>query len=467
MKQLYPYQSEVVPLLGTRNFLLADDAGLGKTLVALTAAHQYATGPILVVCPRMLKAWWAQSVADQYPEDANKVFVAGRGGRGLPFASAKGAGRCWFITHYEGLRMQVRANKFPLRGWDWVICDEAHRVKNRKAKVTKALWRLQPRRKIALTATPYGRSPSDMWALLHWLYPRGPEDAPDDQRQLYTSYWKFFGTFVDSYKPPGRPYHIERGPRNLSYLAQVLAPYYKRRTKDEVLDLPPLTYADVPVEINSKQEALYLQLLKESYAELCGQEVILENALVRMIRLHQCALDPRLVVDTGQVFPLGELPAKVRWLQEWLDDHPAEPVIIVSRYRKFVEFWLQDLAPEAVVVGGMTPKQHVAAFEAFERTGRLVGSIQALCEGLNLQAAATIIVTDGTWSPTVAYQMSQRIHRIGQTKHCQIIHLVGKLAGGRKSWTVDRLVRRALARRMSEAEIVNDFVKEIQEVGYE
>lgn len=204
-----------------------------------------------------------------------------------------------------------------------------------------------------------------------------------------------------------------------------------------------------------------MQLVKDAYAELAGKEVILENALVRFLRLHQCALDPGLLAEGLPMFPLGTVPAKVEWLQEWLADHPDEPVVIVSRYRRFVEKWLRGLAPEATIVGGMSQKAVQAALCTFNETGRLVGSLDAVKEGLNLQRSSTMIVTDGSWSPTAEYQLAQRIHRIGSKKPCQVIHLVAKLSTSKK-YTVDLLMRQALEKRWNDATLMNEFVASLQ-----
>jgi SNF2 family DNA or RNA helicase len=483
MQTLLPFQEAAVPHLARRNFLLADDCGLGKTLMAVEAAKRHARGPILVICPKPVKEWWAQVIREQ---GAGRVCIAGTSGRGCPYEQLNvmqvqvnpvipraNQGRepylLWVVAHTEAVRLQP---EMRLVEWDWIIADEAHRFKNRKAKQTRALWKLKSNRRIAMTATPYGRNPADMWALLHWLYPSGtPEVQGKMTHRLFTSYWKFFNEFVEAYKPPGEMYHIVQGPKRLNDLATLIEPFYRRMTKDEAnLGLPPITYSDVPVLINGKQEALYKRLVKDSYADLAGHEVILENALVKILRLHQCLLDPNLLVGDDRMFVLGQAPAKITWLMEWLNDHPDEPVVIISRYRRFVEEWLRELAPQSCIVGGMKDKAVTWALKEFRKPraeggGILVGSLAAAAEGLNLQHASTMIVTDGTWSPALAYQLSNRIHRIGQDRPCQVMHLVGVLTNGRKRRTVDHLVRRALTKRMSEQQMVDGFVKELQEVA--
>jgi len=449
--KLYDWQEEDANWLFNQNSLLAHACGLGKTVVAVEGAKRFAQGPILVIAPRSVKPFWEQVIQEQ---DAGYVGVCGRAGRGIPWARIKNYGfkrpLAWVVVHPEAVRISV--HELGRIYWGTIIVDEAHRFSNRNAQQTKALKRLRARRKLMLTATPYGKSPADMWALLNFLYP-----------EEFTSYWAFFDKYVESYRAPQQRFSVVMGPKNLPRLARLVGPYYKRRKKSEVLNLPPLVYTDAPVVINGAQEQLYLKLRRDMYAELIGQEIVLPNALAMMVRLQQCALDPNLMLgEETEVLALGKIPAKVEWLAEWLEDHPNESVVIVSRFRKFVEKWLRGLAPEATIVGGMSLSQTQAALATFERTGRLVGSLDSVKEGLNLQRASTMIVMDGMWSSTAEYQLSQRIHRVGTVRSCNVIHLVGRLETSRKS-TVDELLRNAVTKKWKDAEMVNEFIKNLQE----
>lgn len=442
---LYSWQEEDADWLGVQNSLLASDCGSGKTLIAVESAKRFARGPILVICPRLTKEWWAKTIKQQ---QGGRVGICERAGRGIPWKRVAAWGSreplVWVVVHPAAVRISYQ-QMIRVR-WDTIIVDEAHRFKNRKAKQTKALRKLQARRKIMLTATPYGKSPADMWALLHYLYPR-----------RFTSFWRFHDRYVESFSPPGQRFRVVTGGKNLDELARLISPYYRRRDVS-LLNLPPFHYTDAPVVCNPKQERLYLKLVRDAYAELVGKEIILQNALVRFIRLQQCALDPGIILDEQD--PLDEVPAKVEWIHDWLEDHPGEPVIITSRYRKFVEKWLRDIAPDAIIVGGMTTKSVQQALAEFEESGILVGTLDAIKEGLNLQKANTMIITDGTWSSTAEYQLSKRIHRVGQTRNCQVIHLVGKLRH-RKRWTVDKLMRRAVEKKFTDAQLMNQFIQEL------
>ena len=90
MKYLYPFQEEVLPKMAETNFLLADDCGLGKTVTAVEFGKRTAQGPILVICPRLVKAWWAQEIQEQ---EAGYPGICGRAGRGIPWERVGTGGR--------------------------------------------------------------------------------------------------------------------------------------------------------------------------------------------------------------------------------------------------------------------------------------------------------------------------------------------------------------------------------------
>ena len=93
-----------------------------------------------------------------------------------------------------------------------------------------------------------------------------------------------------------------------------------------------------------------------------------------------------------------------------------------------------------------------------------MGSLDAVKEGLNLQKASTLIVMDGTYSTTAEYQLAQRIHRMGSKKPCQVIHLVAKLARSRR-YTVDKILRKAIEQKLTNAQLADAFIKQLQKGG--
>lgn len=442
MKTLYDYQHTASAIMD-HNFLLADDCGLGKSLMAIEAAKQHGQGrPILILTRKASKYFWRDEFIDQ-GYNPLCVHVSEDAGRGLPLPLIPTEHDTVYITHHEALL--YIGDLLSEEQWGLVVVDEAHRFRY-KSKRTRALKKLRSDLKFCLTATPYGKDPSDMWAMLNWLYPH-----------IFHSYWRFYERYVDYFTIPGTFYRTVRGGQRLDELSSRLAPFHLARRKQDVLaELPSFTSSEVPVKLATKQSNIYDTLMKDQYLYLeeQKQEIVMENALVMMLRLHQVSLDPALCVPGWK-----ERPAKVNWMVEWLEDNKDQPVILAVRYRKFVNRWL-DALHWPTIVGGMKDKAIQESLCRFNDTGRMVGTIQAISEGLNLQRANNIIIPDGTSSPTDLYQLTQRVHRIGQSNPCTIYHLLGERRSGRS--TVDRLLYRKAKRRLSEQAMLNEFIREVQ-----
>ena len=114
-----------MPLVA-RHTILGDEPGLGKTLVALVAsqADPSRSRRVLVVCPNSLKAWWAQEAQEW-------LGFPGRGRTriygGTTTELLKNPDSGLFVINYELLLRPATTRTVK---WDWVIADEAHRIKN-------------------------------------------------------------------------------------------------------------------------------------------------------------------------------------------------------------------------------------------------------------------------------------------------------------------------------------------------
>ena len=229
---LFPHQVEGVAfLLGRRRAILADDMGLGKTrqsIVALTEAAP--AGPWLVVCPASVKRNWAREILAARPHDA--VHVVGP-------ADPPGVGYAgWVVVNYDLLaKVDALLEDLP---WAGIVFDEAHYLKNhtsQRSKHARELVAAAPDAVLhALTGTPLTNRPRDLFPLLQLVgHPMGRSFLPFAKRYCDATH-NGFGWVTD-------------GASHLEELRVQLHGVMLRRTKDEVLDLPPKlrTWAPVPV----------------------------------------------------------------------------------------------------------------------------------------------------------------------------------------------------------------------------
>ena len=190
--------------------MLADEMGLGKTaqIVAtfseLSRTHGVG-GPFLVVAPlstiehwqRELNTWcpelrtvvlhgtaadrkvifdhlWAAEAAD----DAEGGGGSARGGR----RSSRGAAAAYHfhvvVTTYETLlRAEGAGRRLAAVPWQYVVIDEAQRLKNKEGATRDAVTALRHEQLALLTGTPVQNSVGELYSLLNLLDPRRFADA--------------------------------------------------------------------------------------------------------------------------------------------------------------------------------------------------------------------------------------------------------------------------------------------------
>ena len=424
--RLRPYQRAAVQYLTEHpHSILADDMGLGKTVESIaTVVNSGGEGPILVVCPNSVRKKWAREIKQWTGEEAIIIDGANPAKRKAQLERAVKFSK-WAVINWEKLRIMPELQKVK---WRAVIADEAHRAKNRKAKQTKALWKITAPIQLALTGTPIQNSPDELWSLLKWLYPK-----------TYTSYWRFFNDYVDYYE--GHFGRIITGVRNPDLLRFELADKLVRRTKDEVLDLPEITWDYVPVQLTPEQRRLYSEAEREIWIKieqdaaagdteaekmLEDQLYFLQNGAARTTRLRQIASSPALL---GGKDESGKLDAAVELIA---DAPPDKQFVVFTEFKPTVAALCERLEKRGVSVDaftGETPQsKRDVIIDGFQN-----GESRVLCmtrdtggEGIDLYAADTAIFIERHWNPSRNQQAESRLHRMGQENPVQIVVLIAE-----------------------------------------
>jgi len=407
------YQSKGVQFLSERRgALLGDEMGLGKTYQAVWACKEL-QGPILVICINLNKPYFASVVRELDP--GAEISFAGQAGifdeprvrKWFRFPRKRG----YLFMHHEGLRFAQKS----LRGlgiWDAVVADEAHRFKNRKAQMTKALKSVTSFHRWALTGTPIEKSPADLWSLLNWF------DAPH-----FGSYWKFFEDMVE-YTDGWFGGRTIVGPKKPEAFAQVVAPYYLRRLQVDVEpELPKIIYKNVPIDLLPAQRRLYDELDKQTFVDINTSEhntLFVKNTLARLTHLTRCALAPGLLGSDVE-------SAKLQWLQAFAKE-TTDQFVVFTRFREFAHGVAIGLGKRAgVIAGDVKLETRNKVLEAFQKgdTQVLIGTYQTIGQSINLQNAHIGIFTDIHRSSILMQQSEMRLSRIGQKEHPLIIRLLG------------------------------------------
>jgi SNF2 family DNA or RNA helicase len=314
------------------------------------------------------------------------------------------------------------------RKWWCIVGDEAHKIKNRKAQLSKAVAYLSHKAQhlILLTATPTENTPDEYWHLLHCL-----------NKNDFSNYWRFVGWYCET---RNNGFGLELvGAKNQECLKEHLAPYVIRRRASEVVDLPEEVHQTIEVDLPNKFRKHYQQAKEELLIELDEADLTIAGAAAMFIRLRQLAIHP-YVIDTSYETkkPLGKYEA----LLELLSTLPGQ-VIIYSSFINAVRLADQYLESSAVYTGSEGTYQTLEGFK--------IGNFQHLCvtvqksAGLNLGNADYCIFLDRPLSSIHWRQSKDRIKLIGKQKPIGVYTLQAED-------TIDRYVNRLVNHKMSTIE---------------
>ncbi|KAF6777855.1 hypothetical protein AHF37_03062 [Paragonimus kellicotti] len=262
-EKLYPYQREGVRWLwhlhnNGPGGVLADDMGLGKTVQVIAfLSGLFISRPrrfsALVIMPvSVLVTWeaelmrWAPALRVVVLHDIGRVArlrqlskVQHQGGIVLTTYGLIASSPLDFTVDINAnpqfLRSVPRGNDLQRVGreftWNYVILDEAHKIKNPSAKTTKGVLSLTAKHRILLTGTAVQNNLRELWSLYNCTH---------SGRLLGR-----LQTFSVEYEKPitrAREKDASRAERvhgqlMAQSLRRLIDPYFLRRTKAEIL--PP------------------------------------------------------------------------------------------------------------------------------------------------------------------------------------------------------------------------------------
>lgn len=416
---LYPYQKEgVVFATFRKGVIIADEMGLGKTLQAIAAAvfKKKILGfkKTLIICPASLKAQWKEEIEKFTTEKAGLV-------EGTPAQRAKAyraSDPYFLITTYEAVLRDVQAiNK---AGIDFIILDEAQRIKNFETLTATAIKSLRKNHGLVITGTPIENKLADIYSITGFIDPG-----------LLAPLWEF--SYQHCYFDLQNENKIT-GYYNLLELKEKLRPVLIRREKKEVLDqLNSITNIDVPVEMHPVQvdyHATYARaisaVLSKKFKTPYDWQLLTRNLQNMRMVCNSTFLVDKDTDHSPKLLELEEI------LLEKLDIHNNErKIIIFSEWTTMLAIISRMLAKNGIgfteLSGNIPVKDRKKAIREFEENPacRVFLSSESGGAGLNLQVADTLINFELPWSPAKKNQRTGRIDRLGQkSPNLTVINLI-------------------------------------------
>lgn len=407
-------------------FLLADEQGLGKTkqVIDIGVAKKLTNGykHCLIICGVNGLKWNWQSEVETHSNESSWILGTRYNGKGK---SIIGSGKdkladlnnlpdnYFLITNIESLRDKDICDKLKeLCGSGtigMVAIDEIHKCKNPASQQGKAILKILPETRIAMTGTPLMNTPLDLFIVLKWL---GFERHSFFQFKKYYCVMGGFGG-----------YEVV-GYRNLGQLQENLDSLMLRRLKNDVLDLPEKVHSTEYVEMSKLQTKIYNEV-KSEIKEQIDKIKISNNPLAQLIRLRQAT------GYTGILSSQSKESAKLDRLEELVEEVAGNggKCLIFSNWTDMTNPTFERLKRfnPAIITGETKDReQQKDRFMNDDKCKCMIGTIGAMGTGLTLTAANTVIFLDSPWNRANKEQAEDRAHRIGTTSTVNIITLVCK-----------------------------------------
>jgi SNF2 family DNA or RNA helicase len=411
----------------------------GKTPTSIVLMKELATKRNLVVCPASLLFNWEKEIQNWYPE--LKTFVV----HGTPKKKLQAKDAYLAETEAKVLIISKDTWKTVNGTWDSytfdvLFVDEAHFLRSRDTKQSKAIKSIKAKRKYALTGTPAVKGTEDVYGILEFLFP-----------DKYKSYWQFVERYFDQRENwMGQREIVKiKGKRRAELEETIGFSSVQRKRKDVMQWLPDKVHQTIYLEMEPKQRKAYDDMQKWFFAaDEEGNEIDTAGVLAQTTRMRQICLDPALV-------DLNADSTKTKFLVEYLQNN-KEPVVIMSMFTSYLKRIKPALEAMKLKVGmihgEMSNKEKFASAQAFQdgKFNVLLCNIISAGTGFTLDKGEVIIFTDKAWNPSDNEQAEDRITPTTREKvHSHtIISLVC-------SNSFDETINNMLSNKQSLTEIIN------------
>ena len=420
--ELFSYQQEDFNML--MNFekrLVLHDTGLGKSIICSAVAEKRRelglADHTLILCLNTLTVNWYREIKKHFNMEST-ILGARKDKRGNLIVKSnkdkledlKNLKTYFLITNIESLQnkdiVQELVNLCKKKRI-MIIEDEIHKgVSNPGTKQGKAFLRLKPKYSLGLSGTLLTNSALNLYTPLKFV------DGFKSNYNAFKSHYVIYGGYGG--------YQVV-GYKNLAELQVLVDTYSIKRKKGDVLDLPEINFKNEYLQMGKAQSKIYAEVLEQTLADV-DKIVASVNPLSMLMRLRQCTATTEIVSTT-----VNE-SIKFDRMVEIIEDvvSRGEKLIVFSNWTQVLDFAKLRLKYDyAMVTGEVKDKQaQLDKFTNDDNCKVLLATIGAAGTGLTLTVANTLLFLDSPWNYATFTQVSSRIHRIGQTKNCDIISLL-------------------------------------------
>ncbi|NXT75869.1 ERC6L protein, partial [Zapornia atra] len=494
-EKLFQHQREGVAFLyrlhreGRPGGILADDMGLGKTIQVIAFLSGMFDSEliqhVLLIMPTTLVSSWLAEFARWTPGLRVKEFHGSskvERTRNLERVQRRNG---IVITSYQMLInnwKQLSSSHEQEFTWDYVILDEAHKIKCPSNKTTKCVYMIPAKHRVLLTGTPVQNNLQEMWSLF---------DFACQGSLLGTA-----KTFRMEYENPitrAREKDATLGEKALGLkisenLMTIIKPYFLRRTKEDIKTnradkpdaplpedrgdnrapiMPSLTRKNdfvVWVYLAAAQEEIYRNFLSLDHVKevlMTTRSPLAELTVLKKLCDHPRLLSAKACIQLGleeqepseqaQGSETGVLSSankidhlsdetliqesgKMQFLVGLLERLREEGhrTLVFSQSRKMldiIELVLSRRRFKIMRIDGTVThlterERRINAFQSNKDCCVFLLTTQVGGVGITLTAASRVVIFDPSWNPATDAQAVDRAYRIGQKENVVIYRLI-------------------------------------------
>lgn len=384
--KLRTYQAQDATLIRKYPVLaIFNEQRTGKTPTILHALKGITNG--LIVCPSSLKLNWLREFEEW--SDTKAVVVSGSKVKRMRIYASLAEET--MIISYETLRADIADILKMFKRFNYLVVDEAHRLRNHKTKQSIALYKVRNicDRVYPMTGTPAVNHAANVYGLMKLMYPR-----------KYASYWAFVERYfkvVDGMF--GKDiYGIKEG-REKEFNDLLHRHSLQRKRREVMAWIPKITERIVELEPTNKQTTLFKQIIKTG---ILNDEII-DNPLTKLLRLRQVAVDP---VYVG----VDEQSPKFAFIMDYLEDND-DTVVVFSTMTGALKRLHEAIPGSMLLTGEQSTEQKEFAVQELQagHCKVLLANIKAGGTGFTMDKADTIIFLDKSYTPDENDQAKDRI----------------------------------------------------------
>ncbi|MFA5993263.1 MAG: SNF2-related protein [Candidatus Pacearchaeota archaeon] len=417
--------------------LLADEVGLGKTITTgMVIKEAIARGFVkraLVLTPPSLVDQWVAELKEKFNlsfkiiENENDWDTAD-----LAIASIDR------VKIFNKTSNKFRHEKAHNISWDLLIVDEAHKLKDKSTVRWEFVDKIQKKRFLILTATPFQNDLLELYSLLH-LLKKGHLGTIKEFRNKFL--------FKGNKRKPLNPQDLKRK------LDEVMI---RRRRDETIVKYKKRIPRIEAVKLSSEELEIYNEtcdLLKTKYFSNTGHQIngklLIFSILPKITSSSRSAIesltriveDERYHRDTREIaqkildkYKALKKDSKIEKIVEivnniFREDKNAK-ILIYTRHPVTLRYISEKLRPMGYkiveFVGGLEREEKTEIIKEFKENAQIMISTETGSEGLNFQFCNNLINYDLPWNPMAVEQRIGRLDRIGQKRDMNIFSLATK-----------------------------------------